>query len=180
MRKTKKPYAERDDLEKLKSQWNKLSGLLERGEWSAAIIRAATAAEITANIAIRKSFKEKSQFEPEFVNSMLRWANGLAGKIDRLLMPMADTSEWLKELKGLKKTAEKINTTRNAVVHQGEFANQKKANETFELSKKFIESLLSHYEPDLTLKDILMSSSDIGDCAENSKLQKHKRKATRE
>jgi hypothetical protein len=45
----KKPYSERTDLEKIKSQWKKTTGFLERGEWSSAIVRAATAAEIAAN-----------------------------------------------------------------------------------------------------------------------------------
>jgi hypothetical protein len=42
----KKPYAQRSDLEKIHSQWHKLSGLHTREEWSAAIVRAATAAEL--------------------------------------------------------------------------------------------------------------------------------------
>jgi hypothetical protein len=45
----KTPYDDRDDLEKLRSQWKKIDGILERRkEWSAAIVRAATAAEIAA------------------------------------------------------------------------------------------------------------------------------------
>jgi hypothetical protein len=48
--KSKKPYDERSDLEKLRSQWTKLSGLHLRDEPSAAIVRCATAAEIAANL----------------------------------------------------------------------------------------------------------------------------------
>ena len=59
----KKPYDERSDLEKILSQWKKLSGLVKRKEWSAAVVRAATAAEIATNFAIRKEFSEKSNFD---------------------------------------------------------------------------------------------------------------------
>lgn len=79
-----KPYAERTDLEKMQSQWNKLSGLHSREEWSAAVMRAATAAEIAANFAVRREFASRSKFEPEFVNKILKMANGLGGKVDRL------------------------------------------------------------------------------------------------
>ena len=72
----KKPYSDRTDLEKVQSQWHKLSGLHTREEWSAAIVRAATAAEIGANYAIRREFAAQSQLSAHFVDSTLRWANG--------------------------------------------------------------------------------------------------------
>ena len=87
--KARVPYEERSDLEKIQSQWTKLTGSLHNNEqWSAAIVRAATAAEIAANFAIRREFEANSQFESAFINSLLRWANGLSGKIDRLLLPL--------------------------------------------------------------------------------------------
>lgn len=64
-----KPYKERTDLEKIASQWNKLSGFHSRQEWSAAVVRAATAAEIAANYAIRKEFAKRTDFKDEFVDS---------------------------------------------------------------------------------------------------------------
>ncbi len=84
----KKPYEERTDLEKCQSQWTKLKGLHTREEWSAAIVRAATAAEIAANFAIRQELKTQSTISGDCANSLLRWANGLSGKIDRLLTPL--------------------------------------------------------------------------------------------
>ena len=90
----RKPYEKRSDLEKLHSQWHKLSGLHTREEWSAAIVRAATAAEIATNFAIRAEFGARSKFDPKFVDSLLRWANGLAGKLDRLLVPLSEVSSW--------------------------------------------------------------------------------------
>lgn len=68
---TKKKYEELTDLEKLQKQWHKLSGLHTREEWSAAIIRAATAAEIAANFAVRREFETKSEFDAKFVDNLL-------------------------------------------------------------------------------------------------------------
>ncbi|OYV51952.1 MAG: hypothetical protein B7X10_00385, partial [Burkholderiales bacterium 21-58-4] len=82
----RKPYEQRTDLEKIESQWHKLSGLHSREEWSAAIVRAATAAELAANFAIRREYQSKSTLSAAFVDTQLKWANGIAGKIDRLLL----------------------------------------------------------------------------------------------
>ncbi|MGE0853981.1 MAG: hypothetical protein AB7O44_30945 [Hyphomicrobiaceae bacterium] len=123
-----KPYGERTDLEKIQSQWNKLSGLHSREEWSAAVVRAATAAEIAANLAVRREFAARGEFEPEFVNKILKLANGLGGKVDRLLTPLYEhdvaKSEAMAELKV---RADQINGRRNAVAHQGEFCNADEA-----------------------------------------------------
>ena len=122
---SKKPYVERTDLEKLQSQWHKLSGLHSREEWSAAIVRAATAAEIAANFAVRAEFAEQSDLSPGFVNIQLRLANGLAGKIERLLIPLTEQNKKrYKIMKALQARAEKINKIRNAIAHQGEFCSE--------------------------------------------------------
>jgi hypothetical protein len=60
---TKKPYKELSDLEKVQKQWHKLTGLHTREEWSAAIVRAATAAEIAATFAVRREFAAKNLFK---------------------------------------------------------------------------------------------------------------------
>lgn len=148
-----KPYEERTDLEKIQSQWHKLSGLHSREEWSAAIVRAATAAELAANFAIRKEFEAKSKFDPKFIDSQLRWANGLAGKIDRLLIPLSAGEKQNKIFKKLKVASEQINLKRNAIVHQGEFCNEDEAKAAILQSKEFIERLVEIYEPDFVLKD---------------------------
>jgi hypothetical protein len=89
----RKPYAQRTDIERLHSSWKKLDGLMKRREWSAAITRAATAAEIAANIAVRKELQEKRKLEASFVDHLLKWANGLAGKLDKLLRPLQTTAQ---------------------------------------------------------------------------------------
>src|SRR5712692_8705213 len=116
----KKPYEKRTELKKIQSQWTKLTGLHSREEWSAAIVRAATAAEIAANFAIREEFKSRSDFDGDFVNSLLRWANGLDGKINRLLLALSEGRKQHKIFSKIKKDAEQINRKRNAVAHQGE------------------------------------------------------------
>lgn len=154
MAKEKKPYEERSDLEKVQSQWHKLSGLHTREEWSAAIVRAATAAELAANFAIRTEFNVRSELDAEFVDSLLRWANGLAGKLDKLLVPLSKNDQKkLKVMKALSRTASAINSKRNAIAHQGQFCDEKKATEIIAKTKDFITKLVQLYEPGFKLKD---------------------------
>ncbi len=87
-KKSSKPYNERTDLEKLQSQWTKLSGLHLREEPSAAIVRCATAAEIAANYAIRAEWARKTEFDDTIIDMFLRWANGLLLKVTRLFVPV--------------------------------------------------------------------------------------------
>lgn len=150
----KKPYAELTDLEKLQKQWRKLSGLHSREEWSSAIVRAATAAEIAANFAIRREFEASSKLNAKFVNNLLRWANGLAGKLDRLLVPLSEGSaKKHKKMKQLKTLADKVNSKRNAIAHQGEFCNEGEAKEHIEYARKFITTLVSLYDQQFLLKE---------------------------
>lgn len=149
----RKPYKSRTDLEKIESQWRKLAGLHTREEWSAAVIRAATAAEIAANLAIRAEYQIRSQFDSDFVDSMLRWANGITGKFDRLLKPLwKGFPEKSRHFKGLKTHVEEINDRRNAVAHAGEFCNQAEAEAVIEHAEKLISGLLALYEPEFKLK----------------------------
>lgn len=150
---TKTPYEQLTDLERIQKQWHKLSGLHTRAEWSAAIVRAATAAEIAATFAVRREFELNSEFDTKFVDSLLRWANGLAGKLDRLLLPISvgNTSKNSK-LKSLKAIAERINDKRNAVAHQGEFCNEAEAHAVIAQAEEFITSLVQIYEPNFALK----------------------------
>lgn len=142
------------DLEKLQKQWHKLSGLHTREEWSAAIVRAATAAEIAANFAVRNEFAAKGHFDSKFVDSLLRWANGLAGKLNRLLLPLsAANKQKIKKMNALKDLAEKVNSKRNAIAHQGEFCNEEEAKTSIKQARKFITGLVRLYEPDFELKD---------------------------
>ena len=142
---TTKPYSERTDIERLQSSWKKLNGLMKRKEWSSAITRAATSAEIAANTAIRHELQVQRNLEGSFVDHLLRWANGLAGKLDKLLRPLPTMEEHQKNFKSLQKKAQKINDQRNLVVHSGNFMNQEEAEEIVALAREFIEEIVGIY-----------------------------------
>ncbi len=142
-KKSTKPYEERTDLEKLQSQWTKLSGLHLRDEPSAAIVRCATAAEIAANYAIRAEWSRKTEFDDAIIDLFLRWANGLPLKVTRLFVPVYfATPDKTPIGKALKASAEKINTVRNAVVHQGAFSNPDEAETVIAEAKTFINTIV--------------------------------------
>lgn len=140
---TKTPYDDREDIEKLLSQWRKIDGIIDRQkEWSAAIVRAATAAEIAANIAIRKRFEQESEFAPEFVDSLLIWANGIEGKFHRLIIPAERDNAKRKELQVLKKRAARLNKKRNGIVHSGKFASKREMHEIVDLAREIVNALV--------------------------------------
>lgn len=153
-RSTRTPYSERTDIERLESSWRKLQGLMDREEWSAAITRAATAAEIAANIAVRHELQEQRQLERPFVDHLLKWANGLAGKLDKLLRPLHTAKERQEVFEALKKKAKKINDQRNLVVHSGNFMNREEAEEVVALATEFVEEMVGAYHAGYRLKAI--------------------------
>lgn len=142
-KKSTKPYNERTDLEKLQSQWTKLSGLQLRDEPSAAIVRCATSAEIAANYAIRTEWARQTEFDEAIVDMFLRWANGLPLKVTRLFVPVYFATPDKSAIgKALKASAEKINTVRNAVVHQGAFSNPDEAEAVIAEARAFINMIV--------------------------------------
>lgn len=146
-------YRQATDLEKIQFQWNKLSGLHSRKEWAAVIVRAATAAEIATNFAIRREFASRSQFDCDFVDSLLTWANGIDGKLNRLLIPLCKgATNKQQELRRLKAFADRINKERNAVVHRGEFRNEADSQATIKDVRVFVKGLVSLYESNFMLK----------------------------
>jgi hypothetical protein len=149
----KAAYEDRTDLEKIQSQWHKLTGPHDRLEWSSAIVRTATAAELAANYAIREEFRTRSEFNAAFVDSLLMWANGLAGKMDKLLIPLSAGKKRSKKIKALKAASSEINRRRNAIAHQGNFANEDDAKVAIQQTRTFIESLVRLYTADFALKD---------------------------
>lgn len=149
----KTSYDQRTDLEKCQSQWWKLTGLHGREEWSAAIVRAATAAELATNFAIRKEFRDQSNLRSEVVDRFLKDANGLKSKIDRLLLPLVRGSKKESAISKLKSLADEINDTRNGVVHRGEFRNEQEATKAIKTTRHFIERLIHLYEPSFSLRD---------------------------
>ena len=154
-----KPYRSRTDLEKLQAQWNKISGMQRRNrEWSAIIVRAATAAELAVNFAIRREFEMHSQFDSKGVDKLLFFANGLGGKMDKPLLPLTVGRATHKTINALNKIAQVINKERNAIIHQGEFRNEEDVPIVIENAKTFVESLVRLYENDFSLKSIASKS----------------------
>ena len=111
--KQKKSYSKRTDIDKIQSNWRKIKGLYTRKEWSSVVLRAATAVELSANFVIRKELQKR--LEPDFVDHLLRWSNGVSGKFDKLLIPFFRGTEFQKKLKSLKRSVEYINKERNSV-----------------------------------------------------------------
>ncbi|MCG7910947.1 MAG: hypothetical protein JAY82_14370 [Candidatus Thiodiazotropha taylori] len=155
MAKTKrKPYSERSDLEKIKSQWKKTNGLLERSEWSGAVVRAATAAELAANHYIREELQNKRGLEKTLVDSMLRWANGIGGKFKNLIGPISKENGTSKKIKALSKQVTEINNVRNSIVHQGQFKMDKTAIRVAKEAREVIHGLVNEHKPEFSLPKV--------------------------
>jgi hypothetical protein len=143
--KMKRPYSERTDIEKLESNWRKIHGLLNREQWSAAVVRAATSVEIAANIVVREELVVRIGAQPDFVDNLLRWANGVQGKFDRLIIPLAHGAMRSAKLRKLKPAVAKINEKRNQIVHSGHFSSETTATGIVRLGRHIITALLTPY-----------------------------------
>lgn len=149
----KHDYDKRSDVEKIESQWTKLSGLHTREEWSAAVVRAATAAELAANLAIRQEFAARSKFDAAFVDSLLKWANGLSGKLDKLLLPLLKGQEKHDAISKLFGLAHKVNDKRNDIAHRGVFCSQEEATAQIANCKEFVVGVVRHYVANFDLHE---------------------------
>lgn len=145
------PYDERTDDEKLESNWKKGRKQFQREDWSACVIRAATSAEISANIYIRQFLQSDFSLPSSFVDALLKSANGLDGKFKRLIKPAAEHRGTWSELKSLQKKIESLNDHRNGVAHSGQFKSKKDAKSAFELSLAIIRALAPNESAKLTL-----------------------------
>jgi hypothetical protein len=152
LRGSEKEYSDRTDIEKIHTQWHKLTGLHSRAEWSAAVVRASTVAEIAANLAIRAEFEDRSKFDASYVDNLLKFANGLDNKMRRLLLPVVKGKRAVKYT-GLQKLAEDISSVRNKIVHQGEFLNEDESVVVIEKARVFVKQLVDIYYYDFDLKD---------------------------
>lgn len=125
-RKPKKLYNDAEDDEKVRRNWTKTLGLFERGEYSAAVLRAAISLELMVNFAIREELVDTKDLPLDFVNKLLKDANGITRKYHGIFLPVMEEYEEHKELKVIWKTKiEKVNARRNKIAHGGEFENRK-------------------------------------------------------
>lgn len=151
-------YSQRTDLEKVLSNWRKVNGLHRRNEWSSVILRATTAVELAANYVIRKELEDVRKLDSDFVNHLLRWANGILGKFDKLLLPIFIGTEFHKQLKKVKKSVEDINKERNSIAHSGQFKIKKTADKVLVECQNVINILIRKYEPEIDLEKIFRES----------------------
>lgn len=141
----KKPYSQHTDLEKIRKNWIKVRGFIRLKQWSGAIVRAATATEIAANLAIRQELVEIRGLDDEFVDHLLKWANGLQGKFDKLLIPVTRQDEWQPIFKQLRTRAADINTERNSIAHSGQFKKKSTATRVVKEARDIILTLVAPY-----------------------------------
>lgn len=153
-KKKKADYSERSDVEKILSNWTKVNGLYSRKEWSSVILRATTAVELSANYVIRIELEDNRKLDSDFVNHLLRWANGIQGKFDKLLLPIFKGTEFHKDLKKLKKKVEDINIERNTIAHSGQFKKESTANRIVLECQALINTLVGRYDPEIDLEKI--------------------------
>jgi len=172
-----KPYSERTDLEKIRSQWTKLSGLHDRTDWSAAVVRAATATEIAVNFAVRREFGARSNFDQKFIDGLLRWANGLTGKLDRLLIPLLQGRGVSKKVRDLRKSAERIQEKRNNIAHRGEFCSERMSARLIDDCQKFVHGIVGLYEEDFTLPDRSVAASTAAASRDRKKARRDSRES---
>jgi len=151
----RKPYSERTDLEKIRSNWIKTEGLYHKGEWSSVVIRSAIVTEIALNLVIREELANKRKLEKDFVESLMIWANGIQGKVNRLIRPLLTNPEDSRVFSDLSSKVNNINKERNSVAHSGEFKRKATAIRIINLSKEVIETLVGRYKRNFELKDIL-------------------------
>ncbi len=154
MKITKKPYSKRSDHKKLEDNWRKTLGLFKRGEHSMAILRAGTCAEIAANIVVRSELIQKRSLEPRFVDSLLRWANGLQGKFSRIILPIVEGTPQHAILKRHHKEIGVLNEARNEIAHGGRFASETEALKLLRIAQLVCDGITSQYPPTLRLKKI--------------------------
>ena len=146
------PYEQRTDMDKVRSQWTKLGGHHSRTDWSAAVVRAAIACEIAVNFAIRREFTERSEFSEDFVNGLLQRANGLSGKVTKLLLPLLEGQQKYEAINALcNHHVQAISTKRNAITHQGAFCAEADATALIASCRQFVEGVITAYEPTFAL-----------------------------
>jgi hypothetical protein len=154
--KKKLPYSERSDVDKVRANWTKTRGLFERDEYSVAIIRAATTVEIAVNLAVRQELISAKGLPMKFVDQLLKWTNGVNGKLNNMLKPLwQETPQGKERFKTLSDPIRKVNLVRNSVVHSGEFKNRRTAIEVLDRSHLVIMASITPYEPKFVLKRIV-------------------------
>ncbi len=150
---TNTPYSERTDLQKIEFNWHRTKALYGKREFSSAIARAGTAAELAVNFAIREELQSKRRIEASFVDSLLKWANGIAGKLRNILLPVSAVDRTHQErLRDISQRLDKANSARNMIVHGGRKGTRGEAKEWISAYHGCILTLVKSYSPTFALE----------------------------
>lgn len=164
----KPPYDERSDADKLKANWVKAKKLFERRDFSACVVRIATAAEIAANIYVRKFLIGEHGLPSSFVYALLVSANGLDGKYKRLIRPAAEIKNTWKDLKSLQRKIQALHDHRNGVVHTGKFKTSSDAKVAFDEGLAIIKGLAPDESQKLTVPSLGSKSTSAKEKKDHS------------
>ena len=149
---SKVPYSDRSDIDRVTANWTKTLGLFARREYSLSIVRAAVTAELALNFAIRQELHARRALPIEFVNGLLKWANGIEGTISKLLLPISLETPAHEPLGDIAKALRRLNSERNAIAHRGEFRGKDTAQEFVSVARSQIAALMTLYDASFALK----------------------------
>ncbi|MBE3880063.1 hypothetical protein HJ161_23855, partial [Vibrio parahaemolyticus] len=145
---------DRTDLEKIQSNWKKVKWFISKKRMVKLSVRAATAAEIAANLVVREELENQKGIDTPFVNHLMIWANGIQGKYQKLIMASVKGKPQEESFKALSSKIGKVNKRRNQIVHGGHFDNSDTAHEVIMEAKELIQVLVGYYTPGFELDDI--------------------------
>jgi hypothetical protein len=129
----------RDD-KKLESNWKKARNSFRRKDYAGAVVRVTTSAEIAANIYVRK-FLKPYNLPAGFVDELLLSADGLDGKLRRLIKPAAEHLGTWNDVKPLARSIARLDKARNGIAHEGAFKGPKAARASFDQALQTIRAL---------------------------------------
>lgn len=153
--KSRIPYNDRPNSEKIQANWAKAKSLFLRNDYSAAIVRAATAAEIAANHYIRRDPEVRRRLPNKFVDHLLIWANGIDGQFRKLILPLVGVTHRDSPIRDLGQELRFLNEHRNSVVHSGYFKSRALAEKAIWAAHQIIVALAPEFTstPDIEFLD---------------------------
>lgn len=154
-KKGKTAYTDLEGDQKVAKNWRKSKALHERGEYSVAIIRCATCVELAVNFAIREEMIEERKLPSDFVDQLLKSANGLTNKYQKLYLPVMEEYSEHDKLKSLwKDEILEVNKQRNGVVHSGEFRVKSTSKKVIDHTYNAIKMLLGLHGSKIKIRSI--------------------------
>ena len=124
-----RPYDERDYEQKVETQWRKARGLFARGEYSMAILRAASMVELSLNYVLEQELRVRGAVSAEAFEKVLRFCNGPKGKFALCKSLEQGRPKLKKALTAHRKDHTTLYEQRNGIVHSGKFARKSTAQE---------------------------------------------------